>query len=275
MIALVLGGVLITVGVAGFTVYLLRHRSGLQLDAMERATRKTGLASEARTDLPPEVSGLAARMGARSAGVPGYAIFEQTGQMWLTPGGKPTDFTARQTVRVDETAFCWRATMGPPTWVVVVDYFIAGIGGLEVKALGAFTVAQVAGGATANQGEALRYLAELPWNPDAILLNRSLEWTVVDARTMKVATGRGDERGEVTFQLDEQGLVVRMSAPSRTYGAGAKAERRPWHGRFWDYQSIGGRFLPCSGEVSWVLDAGDFTYWRGRLLNWHAPPPSK
>jgi hypothetical protein len=91
-------------------------------------------------------------------------------------------------------------------------------GDLEVMLLGAVPLARNVGGAAANQGEALRYLAELPWSPEAILLNRALDCTVVDARTVRVATGLGAERGEVTFELDDDGLIVRVRAVTSVFG---------------------------------------------------------
>ena len=152
----------------------------------------------------------------------------------------------------------------------------AGTGGLEVMLLGAFPIARMIGGAAANQGEVLRYLAELPWCPDAILANRSLDWTVLDAKTIKVATGAGTARGEVTFELDEDGLIARASAPSRIYAeANGRTSERPWRGRFWDYQRTRGRLMPMQGEVAWALDAGDFIYWRGRILDWRAGQASQ
>ena len=66
-----------------------------------------------------------------------------------------------------------------------------------------------------DQGEALRYLAEIPLNPDAILCNRALEWTVIDARTIRLALGTGAARGVVTFDLDDSGLITGMSTPTR------------------------------------------------------------
>jgi hypothetical protein len=153
--------------------------------------------------------------------------------------------------------------------VVVADYFIAGTGGLEAMLLGAFPIARIVGGAAANQGEALRYLAELPWSPVAILLNRALDWTLTDAKTLKVATGLGAERGEVTFELDHNGLIVRGGAPSRVYIDKGRTTARPWHGQFWDYQRVDGRLIPIQGQVAWTLDDGDFVCWRGRILSWN------
>jgi hypothetical protein len=203
-------------------------------------------------------------------GAAGHVVFEQSGQMWRTPASAPSAFTARQTTRHDAPGFLWRAAIGP---IVVADYFVAGTGGLEVKLLGAFPIARAVGGTAANQAEALRYLAELPWCPDAILLNRALDWTAVDANTIKVATGVGAARGEVTFTLDDEGLIARASAPSRAYAEHGRTTARPWRGRFWDYQRVGGHLIPIQGEVAWGLDAGDFVYWRGRILAWNDTRP--
>jgi len=70
----------------------------------------------------------------------------------------------------------------------------------------------------------------------------------------------------VTFELNDDGLIVRASAPSRGYAEKRRTTPRPWHGRFWDYQRVGDHFIPVQGEVAWTLDAGEFTYWRGRIL---------
>jgi hypothetical protein len=267
--ASILIGVVIVVGLAVVAALAMRRGFVAHLDGLERELQQPGASIEPRTDLPAEVVTLATRMGARSGGGSQFAVFEQSGQMWPAPGGKPMNFTARQTVRVDGSEFLWRATTGLPAGMMIADYLIAGTGGLEVRLLGAFPVAHMVGSADAAQGEALRYLAELPLNPDAILANRALEWTVVDPKTIKVATGVGAARGEVTLELDVHGLVVGMSAPSRIYAEkGGHMTRHPWRGRFWDYQSIGGRLIPGQGEVAWVFAAGEFIYWRGRIRNW-------
>jgi hypothetical protein len=259
------GGALAS-GLACAGVLIARRAFMAHLDTLDADLRKARPPQSGRTDLPAEVVALAARMGARADGAAGYVLLEQCGQMWRAPGGAPLKFTARQTIGHDAPGFLWRAAMGP---IVVADYFVAGTGGLEVMAFGVLPLARMIGGAAANQGEALRYLAELPWSPDAILINRALDWTVVDAKTIKVATGVGAERGEVTFELDDDGLIGRASAPSRAYAEKGHTTARPWHGRFWDYQRVEGYLIPMQAEVAWGLDAGDFVYWRGRILVWN------
>jgi hypothetical protein len=189
--------------------------------------------------------------------------------MWSAPGSSSTPFTATQTVAVGESGFCWRAAMGPLGAVRAVDYLVRGEGGLEVRLLGAVRLVRMVGTPEAHLGEALRYLAELPLNPDAILANRALDWTVVNARTMRVGQGQGTWRAEIAFVLDQAGFIVSAHAAARPYADHGTTVMRPWHGRFAGYERVGGRVLPRVGEVAWVLPAGEFVYWKGRILDWH------
>lgn len=255
-------------GCATSVAFVRRRRVDTRLNGLEaRLKRRVELT---RKDLQPEVLALAERLGASAEGITSFVTFEQSGSMWRSPGGKAFGFRARETISAAVPGFMWRAVMDPLGSVWVADYFIDGQGGLEAWLGGAITLGREIGSDAIDQGEMLRYLAELPWNPDAILMNRELEWVVLDARTLKVAAGNGTKRGEVTFRLDGRGFVQEASAASRLYIGKEGSVHRPWRGRFWDYQSVHGRKLPMEGEVAWVLDGRDFVYWRGRLSEWAA-----
>ena len=255
-------------GVIGITAALLARRRFVQkLDALDTQLAEAQINVGPRSDLPTAVTELAMRMGADRVSSARFVDIRQTGTMWFKPGGAPQHFTARQRIGTSSTGFVWRADIGPLGALAVVDSFVAGRGLLEVRLFGAIRMAREDGTAALNQGEALRYLAELPWNPDAILFDHMLEWTVVDERTIRVATGGGEARAEITFGLDEAGLIETAGAASRTFIAG---KRYPWHGRFWDYQDVSGRRIPMQGEVAWVIDEKDFVYWRGKLDSWEA-----
>jgi hypothetical protein len=51
----------------------------------------------------------------------------------------------------------------------VTDAFANERGDLQVKVLGLFPIARIHGGDQIAKGEAMRYLAELPWAPDALV----------------------------------------------------------------------------------------------------------
>jgi hypothetical protein len=239
-------------------------RFDAHLRALERRVGQASDDAPARSDLPPDVLALAQRLGARAGG--GVVALRQQGRMWSAPGARPMTFEARQTASASRVDYLWRARIGPGRLVTAADYHVAGVGGLEVKALGVLSLAHQVGGPEMAQGEALRYLAELPWNPDAILMNRDLAWTVVSSSTLRVALGAA----AITFILDKDGLPQSMSAPSRGYLDKGRVRSLPWQGRFSRYQRLAGRMLPTKGEVAWVIDGIEFIYWRADVTAWSA-----
>ena len=73
--------------------------------------------------------------------------------------------------------FVWQATgtMAAIVPLQVLDSYVDGIGLLDVRVAGSIPVARSSDGETAK-GEAMRFLAELPWNPEAILNSEGLTW---------------------------------------------------------------------------------------------------
>jgi hypothetical protein len=88
------------------------------------------------------------------------------------------------------------------------------------RLVSAFPVVRMIGDDT-FRGETMRYLAELPWIPDALLFNTQLSWRVIDTRTLAVATGKGARRSEVRITLNEAG------DPITGRGGRPAARRRP------------------------------------------------
>jgi hypothetical protein len=176
-------------------------------------------------------------------------------------------FTAKQYMSTTACHFSWHARS---YWglVDVLDYYDGKQGGLQIWLLGAISMVKEVGTPAIEQGELLRYLAEIPYNPDAILFNHSLAWTVVDAHTLKVATGTGASNAEITFTLDDAGSIVSMYTPRRAYKKGNTTEYHPWKGLFYAYKIINGRLIPTLAEVGWVLPTSYFVYWKGEVVRW-------
>jgi len=113
------------------------------------------------------------------------------GTMRLAPNGAEHAFSAAQTLEVRQIGFAWRARMplAGPVVAYVAEGLDRGEGYLTVKLFGLVPLARARAGDAAFRGEALRYLAELAWNPDAVLFNRELDWRVVDQDTLLVGAG--------------------------------------------------------------------------------------
>lgn len=261
--------------IAGFGAALLfgwglsaRSRFLASIDAMERELEALRTQPLPRDGLPPEVLALAARLGARADSKSNFVTIRQAGEMWSAPGKKPMVFTARQSLSLSAPDFIWRATFEPFECMTVVDYHVGEKAGLEVRVGGVIQVVRSAGSKAVTRGELMRYLAELAWAPDAILMNREIDWRVVDEKTFVIGNGTGPDRAEITLHLGADGLVESMDTAARPAQEGKVIVDRPWGGRFWDYQVRDGRTIPMQGEVYWVRDGKRFIYWRGRVTDW-------
>jgi hypothetical protein len=186
--------------------------------------------------------------------------------MWRMPGGHPLPFTAVEEFAVEEVAFFWRARFPviPFVSMRVLDGYAAGRGRLEARLFGVPVMRS--SGPEMAEGEAIRYLSELPWVPHAMLANRALEWSDIDARTVEVATRVGAERVAFRIELDAGGDIMGGSA-ERPRTEGKKIVRTPWASTFGDYAVVGGVRIPTHGEVRWELPEGRFTYWRGTITS--------
>lgn len=219
---------------------------------------------------------LALRLGASPARIAGPVTLTQTGSMKLRLDRENwLSFTATQTLQVATCAFSWRARFWPFGFLTVVDALAAGEGRMDVTAFGVFPVVRSRSSAALTKGATQRYLAELPYVPDAMLHNPALDWRKVDGNRLAVATGTGDARAEVVFTLDPDGRIGSVRAEDRPRSATAPVLPTPWEGEFADYRLQHGRSIPFAAQVSWVIDGHRSLYWRGTLSNWKiAVPPS-
>jgi hypothetical protein len=201
-------------------------------------------------ELPQSVRRYVRRALPNQDRLPTLVRFTQRGEMQLRPG-RWLPFEATQEARVDRVEFAWHARFSPAPLlgIRVRDWYRDGDGGLEARLLGLIPVARAAGPETARS-EAMRYLAELPWFPHAILGNRELEWRELDASSVEVATKIGSAEAAVTLRFDEAGDVVGAVALDRPRQEGKQFIERPWMGVFADYQELGGVRVPIRAEVS-------------------------
>lgn len=224
----------------------------------------------ARTDLPRLVEDFARAGGAAPGALAPFAELVQEAELRLSQGGRWNAITARQVIAAGDARFAWLAEMrlGPVSVAKVVDAYAEGEGQLSAHVFGSVPVADERGGEIAA-GEAMRYLAELPWFPDAILGNPALVWRLIGPREASVAMALPGGPVSVVFVFDMAGDIAEMRAEGRP----AKDDDgtlvlREWRGYFRDYRRIGGRRIPAEGEVGYVYDSGYEAYWKGRITGY-------
>lgn len=206
-----------------------------------------------------------ARTGADGAPAAGGVRIHQRGRMWTRPGGRPLAFEAVQEISATRVAFRWRARvgLGPLRPLAVVDAYDGGAGHLEGRLAGVRLFRS--DGPDVDRGEAMRYLAELAWVPQAVRANPAITWTELEPAEAEVATPTAGGRAAVRLRLAPDGDVLGAAAPDRPRAEGGRAVPTPWRGTFSDHGELGGLRVPRRAEVAWELPGGPFTYWRAEV----------
>jgi hypothetical protein len=176
-------------------------------------------------------------------------------------------FTSRQRVMTQPAGFVWdaRISMFPGFIAHVHDAFVAGRGVLEAKLFGLLTVMKMPSSPQLDEGELMRYLAEAPWYPTALLPSQGVIWQPVDDTQARATLTSRSTTVTLTFQFDERGLIKTVHSERRYREVKGVQVPTPWQGNHWDYQWYDKMLVPYRGEVAWMLPEGPKPYWRGQI----------
>ncbi len=197
----------------------------------------------------------------------------QSAELRMGPEKAWMPISCEQVIALTEPGFVWFADQrrGPVSVFRVIDALVRGRGTLSARLFGSIPLAQLSGPA-ADHSESMRYLAELPWSPDAVLLNPSLCWRALGEESVEVEADTRGGRATVRLYFDEAGDVVEMQADERGSTEKGVVVPRPWRGRFSEHGVMGGRRIPTRGEVGYVYETGYAAYWRGRITEYRLLP---
>jgi hypothetical protein len=188
-------------------------------------------------------------------------------------------FTATQEVNPRQPGFLWdaRIRMLPVMPVHVHDAYVGGEGILHAALFGLVTVTEMRGTPAAAEGELLRYLAEAPWYPTALLPSQGAEWEEVasgdpeadaaEQTAARVTIRDGETAASVLVRFNDEGLIASVYADARGREVDGEMVPTPWEGRWWNYQDRDGMRVPTEGEVAWLLEDRRKPYWRGRVTS--------
>ena len=185
--------------------------------------------------LPEPIRRFAERAIQLDRPVPVRVRVEQMGDMWRAPGSKPMPFTAVEELAVHEAAFSWcaRFPILPFLAIRIHDGLQAGEGLMRGRLAGIPFMNKR--GPALTIGAAMRYLAEIPWVPYAMLANDRLHWRQVDDITIEVSTDTLFGRAVVSIEFDAAGDVVRAYSDARPRDGDVA---RPWAGFYGDYAAV-------------------------------------
>jgi len=166
----------------------------------------------------------------------------------------------KQYATVMDPAFVWLAEieMMPAISAFGRDKFINGEGEMVFKLLSVFAVANDGPNPQINEAALQRFLGEMVWYPSAALSDY-IDWKDLDPQTAKATMTLGGLSGTGEFNFDDDGHVRSFSA-LRYQGSGPEAKRLEWIVQVTSRKEFEGIIVPSSGEVTWKLESGDWTW---------------
>lgn len=177
-------------------------------------------------------------------------------------------FRATERYSVARCEFAWdaRIRIAPLLDVCVRDGWHRGQGSMHASVGGIIPIVRQDGGSPLNTGALLRYLAEAPWLPLAMLPRYGVLWERIDDRRARAHLQDCGVTVSLEFTFDgTEGIGV--YTPSRPREVRGRYEPTPWSGRFWRYGERCGMRIPLEGEVAWIVDGEAQPYWRGTIVS--------
>ncbi|MEN9226067.1 MAG: hypothetical protein Q6L60_14035 [Thermostichus sp. HHBFW_bins_43] len=211
-------------------------------------------------------------------------------------------FTSEQWVTTRSPGFLWNAqvTMAPGMMARVHDAYIQGEGILHATLFGLIPLVNLRDRDQTATGELMRWFAETPWYPTALLPSQGVRWDPVDnasawatyqdgplsltalplgtynrrSQELPLAADTGSaspamenpRKGcKLLFRFNEAGLIQSVRAEARGRTVNGEIIPTPWEGHWSNYERRQGLLVPTSGEVAWILPDGAHPYWRGQI----------
>jgi hypothetical protein len=204
----------------------------------------------------------------RNSGVVGnkrvkIARLEEKGYMRLDPEKNKWVFaSAKHQIGIFDPAFVWdvKAEMFPSIYIYGRDYYLEGNGGLEMRLMNLFKVADESNGHKINQSSFQRYLLELPWYPHAAL-NKNMKWTQMEDGSARVVMSNRGIVGEARYWFDDEGNVAKCSA-LRYKETAADSPLLECIGEVHGTIEFDGIRIPKEVYVTWVMPKGPFTWFK-------------
>ncbi len=193
-----------------------------------------------------------------------FARMLQEAEMRLNPGGRWMSLNAEQYITVEQPGFIWQARINAAPLIHISgrDVYKEGRGNMLIKPLSLVTIADETG-FQIDQGTLVRYLAEMVWFPTAAISN-FISWEEIDENSARAVIRHGNIRVSGVFTFNNAGDPVSFSA--RRFGEfNGQFRMETWTVAMKDHQELDGFRIPTTGEITWELEEGDFTWYKFKV----------
>lgn len=189
---------------------------------------------------------------------------KQQAEIKLSPKGKWLKANAEQYYRISDPAFVWKVKvfLTPFIFFTGYDKYKSGKGKMLIKFLSLKTIVN-SRGKEIDEGELLRFLAEMCWYPTAAL-SSLIVWKEIDANSALATIRCHSLEVSATFCFNSNNDIITIKA-MRYRSTNNGPEKAKWAIRLSDWGYMQGIRIPIKGKVSWMLDAGVYTYYKWKI----------
>jgi len=198
-----------------------------------------------------------------------YVRLKHGGEFRTKPNQKWMSIKGQEYFTVQNPGFVW---FGKVPLVSAKDIYYDGKGNLKVKLLSIIKLVD-AKGKNFDQGELLRWLAETPWFPTALLPSENLKWEPINNNSAKVIFSDKSLTIDGVFHFNEQGQITQFNA--KRFQDSSDDSLENWTCYYRDYKEVNDMQIPFSAEVVWNLKSGDFSYAKFKINKIEYNNPNK
>lgn len=178
-----------------------------------------------------------------------YVRLKHSGE--FKPQDKWTPIKGEEYFTTQNPGFIW---FGKIPLLSAKDIYYNGEGNLVIKLLSFIKIANLKG-EEINQGELLRWLAEAPCFPTALLPSDKLTWESIDDSSAKVIFTDNNLTIEGIFHFADSGEITHFKAKRFR-----DKTLEDWTGYYKDFRTVDSMKIPFHLEVAWNLQPGDLKY---------------
>jgi hypothetical protein len=194
------------------------------------------------------------------------AFLHQDGELRTGARDRWRSFRAIETFSTDPAGFVWDATVpGLPLLPLRIrDCYSGGRGASEASLAGVVPLGGRHGSVETDSASLLRYLAELPWVPTALLPESGVRWSAIDRDHARATLTHRGITVSIDVEFGARSEIVHIAA-MRHRDVDGKPVLTPWSGRYGTYTRMDGMMIPTSAEVEWCPPDGAVAVWRANV----------
>ncbi|HET6590816.1 MAG TPA: DUF6544 family protein [Candidatus Nitrosocosmicus sp.] len=190
-----------------------------------------------------------------------YVKLKHTGEFRQDENQKWMPIEGHEYFTTEIPGFIWigKISLLPLVWITGIDMYLEGRGAFQIKIMSIFTISDAPRGKELDQSELMRWLAESPLFPTALLPSNYLHWEPVDSDSAKAMINYSGTKVEALFHFNKKGEIIQMNA-DRYRAVDNSFVKEKWLGHYSNYAPAENMVVPWNIELSWNSEIGNFTY---------------